>query len=308
MVLAALDHEVGRRGAYVGYLGSGEFPARVRVLGGEAIAPGETGLVRLHLAVPLPLLPGDRYVLRESGRNETVGGGEVLDIAPVLPASKARPDRSVERVVAERGWVLADDLDALTGERVEPTLGPWVVAPGVVDAMAASLAARVEAAGALGLDVATLDDRERAALPLVPGVVVEQGRAKVAGQPDALAGHPFVAALEAGRFSPPGAEGVDRAELRELARRGLVVERDGVWFAPSTIDAAAAVAASLLARQPQGFTVSELRDAVGTTRKHAVPLANELDARGITRRRGDLRIAGPRLPSPGAGSGEGPSG
>ena len=147
----------------------------------------------------------------------------------------------------------------------------------------------------LGLDVAALDDRERAALPLVPGVVVEQGRAKVAGQADPLAGHPFVAALEAGRFSPPGAEGVDRAELRELARRGLVVERDGVWFAPSAIDAAAAVAASLLARQPQGFTVGELRDAVGTTRKHAVPLANELDARGITRRRGDLRIAGPAL-------------
>jgi Elongation factor SelB, winged helix len=28
-----------------------------------------------------------------------------------------------------------------------------------------------------------------------------------------------------------------------------------------------------------------------------VPLLAELDARGITRRRGDLRIAGPRLPS-----------
>ena len=87
-----------------------------------------------------------------------------------------------------------------------------------------------------------------------------------------------------------------------------MVERDGVYFAPSAIDAAAAVAAALLARQPQGFTVGELRDAVGATRKHALPLANELDARGITRRRGDLRIAGPRLPSAGAGSAEGPAG
>ena len=33
----------------------------------------------------LPLLPGDRYVLRETGRDETVGGGEVLDVHPVLP-------------------------------------------------------------------------------------------------------------------------------------------------------------------------------------------------------------------------------
>ena len=63
-----------------------------------------------------PLLPGDRYVLRETGRDETVGGGEVLDVAPVLPASRARPDRRIERVVAERGWVDADELEALTGE------------------------------------------------------------------------------------------------------------------------------------------------------------------------------------------------
>ena len=33
----------------------------------------------------------------------------------------------------------------------------------------------------------------------------------------------------------------------------------------------------------------------GITRKHAMPLIAELDARGITRRRGDMRIAGPRL-------------
>ena len=68
-------------------------------------------------------------MLRESGRDETVGGGEVLDVAPVLPASKARPDRSVERVIAERGWVDADELEALTGERRDPTLGPGIVSP-----------------------------------------------------------------------------------------------------------------------------------------------------------------------------------
>ena len=49
---------------------------------------------------------------------------------------------------------------------------------------------------------------------------------------------------------------------------------------------------------PDGFTVAELRDELDITRKHALPLVNELDARGITRRRGDLRIAGPRLPAP----------
>jgi selenocysteine-specific elongation factor len=90
---------------------------------------------------------------------------------------------------------------------------------------------------------------------------------------------------------------VDRSELRELVRRGLVVERDGLWFAADAIGEAARVAASLLADHPDGITVSQLREALGTTRKYVVPLANELDARGITRRRDDLRVAGPRLPS-----------
>ncbi len=85
---------------------------------------------------------------------------------------------------------------------------------------------------------------------------------------------------------------VDRAELRELVRRGLVVERDGQWFHADALEAAAELAARLLADAPDGFTVSEFRDAAGVTRKHALPLVSELDARGITRRRGDVRVAG----------------
>jgi selenocysteine-specific elongation factor len=52
----------------------------------------------------------------------------------------------------------------------------------------------------------------------------------------------------------------------------------------------------LLAASPEGFTVAQARDAFGTTRKHALPLLAHLDATGVTRRRGDVRIAGPRLP------------
>jgi selenocysteine-specific elongation factor len=295
-VLGAVDHQVSRRGAYLAYIGSGEHPVRLRVLGAERISPGTEGAVRLHLATPLPLLPGDRYVLRESGRDETIGGGEVLDVAPVLPASRARPDRSVERVVAERGWIEADELEALTGERRLPTLGRWVAATGSVAALAESVGEQVAAAGPLGLDVAGLDERSRLALALVPDVEVTAGRARPAGPADVLTAHPFLAALEAGACAPPPPEGVDRAALRELVRRGLVVERDGLYFAPSAVEQAARAAARLLAREPGGFTVGAFRDEVGATRKHAVPLLAELDGRGITRRRGDLRIAGPRLP------------
>ena len=83
------------------------------------------GFVRVFLPVPLPMLPGDRYVLRESGRDETIGGGEVLDIAPVTKASHAAPDGTVERAIAERGWVDVGELELLTGVAVEPAVGHW---------------------------------------------------------------------------------------------------------------------------------------------------------------------------------------
>ncbi len=101
--------------------------------------------MRLHLATALPWLPGDRYVLRESGRGETVGGGEILDVDPVLPATRAAPDRSVDRVVAERGWVDVDDLERLTGANGgRPTVGAWVVDPEVLAAARAALAERID--------------------------------------------------------------------------------------------------------------------------------------------------------------------
>ena len=302
-VLAALRHQVTRRGAYLAYIGSGEFPAKLRVLGHEGIAPGDHGLVRLHLATHLPLVLGDRYVLRESGRDETVGGGEVLDVAPVLPASKARPDRSVERVIAERGWVDAVDLEALTGERREPNLGPVVASPEWLQATQRNVRQRISDAADAGYDIAELDDRQRAVLATFDDVAILAGRARLAAARDPLSDHPFLAALLASGVTPPDPSAADKAALRELLRRKMIVERDGVYFHPDTIDAVAEAAARLVSANPEGFTVAQLRDEIGASRKFALPLVNELDARGITRRRGDLRVAGPRLPSGGAASG-----
>lgn len=298
-VLGTLDHDVSRRGAYQAYVGSGEHAVKLRVLGDHALKPGETGSVRLHLAVSLPLLPGDRFVLRESGRAETVGGGEVLDVAPVLSAAKAAPSRSVERVIAERGWVDVNELEQLTGERRPANVGArWVVDERVLAETVARVRNSVESAGPMGVDLASLAERERAVLPAVDGVTVEAGRARVGASTSALGDHPFVAALAAAPFTPPDPTtvGVDRNEVRELVRRGLVIERDGCYFAPSAVAEAAHRVAALLAHAPDGVTVAQIRDALGTTRKFLLPLLGHLDASGITRRRGDLRIAGPRLP------------
>jgi selenocysteine-specific elongation factor len=247
-VLPSVGHEVTRRGAYHAYVGSGEHAVRIRLLRG--------GAVRLHLPVALPLLPGDRYVLRDSGRSETVGGGEVLDVAPVLPAARAAPSRSVDRVVEERGRVDVDLLERLTGERRAPTVGRWVL----------SAAAQREEAEC------TQDE------------------------PSPELARPYLDALLATPFTPPPPDGVDRRALRALLHDGLVVERDGVWFSAAAVEEAARTVARLLAASPEGVTASALREALGTTRRYVLPLLAHLDATGVTRRRGDRRIGGPRLP------------
>ncbi len=294
-VLASLDHEVSRRGAHLLYLGAGEHAVRIRILG-DAISPGESGNIRVYLPHALPLLPGDRFVLRESGRSETIGGGEILDVDPQTKASLASPDRSVDRVIAERGWVKTDELFLLTGERRDPDVGEWIVDPEAQQIEIEQVRDKVEDAGGLGLETATLTEREKATLTLLTDVVVAGGRATKAEAIDPLAAHPFVRALIEGGFTPPDPEGIDRAELRELVRRGEVIVEDGVYFAPQVISQAADLLANMLADQPDGVTVSEVRTAMGNTRKHAMPLIARLDASGVTRRRDNLRIAGPRLP------------
>ncbi|WP_457833119.1 SelB domain-containing protein, partial [Staphylococcus aureus] len=72
-----------------------------------------------------------------------------------------------------------------------------------------------------------------------------------------------------------------------------MVERDGVWFAASAVRDAAVVVARLLGDHPGGVTVAVVRDALGSSRKHILPLLAHLDATGVTRRRGDVRIGGP---------------
>ncbi len=295
-VLAGLGHDVSRRGAYVAYVGSRELSVRVRVLGGEGLAPGTSGPVRLFLDAALPLLPGDRYVLRESGRDETIGGGEVLDVDPITRASRAQPDRSIERVVRERGWVEVGDLELLTGQVVEPTVGRWVATPEELATTEQRLRAAVDEADEPGFDTAALGEHERALIETLDGITVDSGRARVADAVDPFEGHPLIEQIRSGGFTPETPADADRTAIRELIRRGTLVERDQILFHVDAIDDAARVAAELLADDEAGFTVARFRDRTGASRKFALPLVAELDARGITRRRDDLRIGGPRLP------------
>jgi selenocysteine-specific elongation factor len=84
--------------------------------------------------------------------------------------------------------------------------------------------------------------------------------------------------------------------VRALVRAGVAVDADGVVFsARAYADARRRIIDAL---QDRGaLTVSDVRALLGSTRKYVVPLLTHLDAEGVTRRRGDERIAGPRANS-----------
>lgn len=289
-VLGTLSHDVARRGAHLLDVGSTEQSVQLRVLGAGAIAPGSSGLVRLHLASPLPLLPGDRFVLRDAGRGETVGGGTVLDVDPQLPASRARPTADVERVVEDRGWISVDDLERRTGERRTADVGRWIVHPDVLADARARLHARLAAAGPTGVEVSGLDERERLLLDGIHGATV-QGTRAVLGVADPLEQEPWLAALRSAPFNPPPVTDAAPAVVRDLVAAGKAIQlAPGIIVAAEAPGAAVRILAAVATGHPDGLTVAEVRDALRSTRRVVVPLLEHLEVTGRTRRLGDRHL------------------
>ncbi len=85
LVTALPGHEIGRRGAWHLHVGSAETVVEILPLLGEAARPGAPSLARLRLERPLPLVSGDRAVIRDAGRRATAGGVSVLDPVPGTP-------------------------------------------------------------------------------------------------------------------------------------------------------------------------------------------------------------------------------
>ena len=83
------------------YHGTRATNARVRLFGREELAPGESTLARLVLQENLVVLPGDRFVLRSSSPQVTVGGGVVLDPAP----TGRRPESGWLEALESGDWV-----------------------------------------------------------------------------------------------------------------------------------------------------------------------------------------------------------
>ncbi len=212
-------------------------------------------------------------------------------------AAGAAADLARRRVVrtadfAAMGWPVPPDA---------VQLGPWLLAPGLVEDLATRLPGVVAAwrsrhALEAGPPVEVVRrELDLPAAELVPGLVrpplaLRDGRVveATAGLPPhvqravdgiraRLVAEPF-AAPEAGELV---AAGLGSRELAAAVRDGRLVRiAEGVYLAPGVAEEAR----TRLAALPQPFTLSQARQAWGTSRRVAVPLAEWLDARGITRR------------------------
>ena len=305
---AAID----RRSRLTAAVGSGEHHVWCRPLAGS--------FARLHFDTAVTVAPGDRIVLRDPGSGTTVAGVEVLDLAPTARAADAPARLALApgaRVLAD-GWVPIAGLDARTGrppaaaralllDAGGEVVGRWIVAGATAagsrsdlrTAAAAHHRAHPEAVGlpigdaarTTGLDGARVEALAAtdATLTVVQGCVRAREHAGAAST--TAAGVAFLDAVRAAPFAPPAPTDVGLA--RALAREGALVEVGGIYFAAEALDDARDRVVAAL-RERGTLTIADARDVLGSSRKYVVPVMNHLDATGVTRRRGDERIPGPR--------------
>ncbi len=80
------------------HLGAQDVTARVALLEGESLAPGERMFAQLLLNAPAHVVHGDRIVLRDQSAQRTLGGGRVLD--PFAPPRNRRRAARLEQIRA----------------------------------------------------------------------------------------------------------------------------------------------------------------------------------------------------------------
>jgi selenocysteine-specific elongation factor len=283
------------------HVGSAAVPVHVRPLGAVG--------ARLRLARPLPLRVGDVGLLRDPGEHRIAAGIEVLDVRPPQlrrrGAARARADELATGRVRPPVCMRANELRAMGFAPTGQLVGEWVVdrqwwTERRQQVMTAVQRWVTEHDVAAGMPLETL--RRQAGLPAVElvstlldgtGLEVADGlvRQPNTGLPSRVdtAVRALEAWLAAEPFRAPEADELKGLKLgnQELAaavRTGRLTRiAAGVVLGPDVFDRAAEVLKTL----PEPFTVSDARRALGTSRRVAVPLLEQLDARRITRRSDD---------------------
>jgi selenocysteine-specific elongation factor len=283
------------------HIGSAAVPVHVRPLGSAA--------ARLRLTRPLPLRIGDIGLLRDPGEHRIAAGIEVLDVRPAPLRRRGAARERAEELATGRArppvCARAEELRAMgfpvTGRRV----GDWIVEAHWWAERRQQLMTAVERWSsehdiAAGMPLETV--RQQTGLPAAElvaelldgtGLEVADGRVRRpnTGLPPRVdkAVRTVEEWLSAEPFRAPEADELADLKLgpKELAaavRTGRLTKiADGVVLGSDAVERAADTLKTL----PQPFTVAEAKRTLGTTRRVAVPLLEELDRRRITRRADD---------------------
>ncbi len=233
------------------HLGSGEALARVALLEGDELKPGDSALAQFLLETPVVPARGDRFVFRAYSPMRTLGGGTVLE-----PAASKRKRGDVRGLaVTERGDATERVAQALreaglVPRRDEELARALELAPTVVTAEVERLIADGEA-------MRLADGR---ALAIADGLHTAAARVR-----DELAGHAKAHPL---RFGP------GRGELKSRLARAL----DGAVF-----DAALAAGLGNGSLVVRGDRVSEApgRELSGKYAEAATRLLEALERGGF---------------------------
>jgi selenocysteine-specific elongation factor len=209
------------------HIGTSEVMARVHPVAGAAIEPGQVGYVQFRLEAPVVALPRDRYVIRSYSPMVTIGGGEILDVAP----SKAR--RSAALAARLRGLetsppaaVLEAHIQRVGGGgvrtaelRARTPFGPEALRGYLQDLVARERVFVVDREWYVHRDTSERLSRDAAAAlaafharePLKPGMSKEELRTRLGSLEERV----FLALLE--RFAAAGVLVVDKDKVRGAA-------------------------------------------------------------------------------------------
>jgi selenocysteine-specific elongation factor len=321
-------------GAVTLHVGSARVIARARPLGPGIARLSLADPLPLHVGDRILLRdPGSR----RAGAWPALAGAIVLDVAPPplvrrgAAAATARqlsswPDvPSVANLLARHGLMRASTVLAMgVSDHPIPVAGEWLADPDhwrslshqLGEVLAGHAAAEPLSAG-LPIEAARaalgLPDRRLVTALAKPPFRVSCGALQIMKPDGGPSGpdlpEPVLAAvrvlradLQAAPFSSPDADrlrklGLDARSIAAAVRAGeLMRVSDHVVLAPGADIAAAAVLAGL----EQPFTAAQAREALGTTRRTAIPLLEYLDSVGVTDRLADDRRVlrqVPRVPS-----------
>ena len=295
------------------HVGTLTVPVRLR--------PFDDDHARLGLARSLPLVVGDRLVLRDPGGRRVLAGVQVLDSDPPPLRRRGDGDRrartlagfdtggDVANEVARHGAVSEKRLRLLgvvsDGDAVPDgvrAVGGWWVDVETYESWQRRLRARLEElhaddplAGGLShgavRDLLSLPD-ERLVEQVATDTGLEQrsGYVRLPGSDNLGPIEASVTELERRLGESPfrAPESGDLAALSLGVRELAAAERAGRLLRLREdvvlLPTAPALAMRELAALAQPFTTSAARQALATTRRVAVPLLEHLDSRGWTRR------------------------